>query len=192
MASPRESLYDVLGVPPDARPADIVRAYERLVAEFAKDTTPPDPRREARIREAYEVLSDAQRRADYDRLLQAPAAAPAFDRRKVLALGGIAAAIVVAAGYFTFGRSAAPAKAGRTAAEISADLVPSLGRVESFDISGKATPAGFAFTIANGVMATRAIRGYLLQLSVTYSTARRPPAQAGRGEERGDVYRSNP
>ncbi len=105
MAAPRESLYDALGVSPDARPIDIVRAYEQLVAEFRKDTTPPDPRREARIREAYNVLSDAQRRAEYDRLLQAPPPPPAFDRRKAWVLGGIAAAIVVAAGYFAFGRS---------------------------------------------------------------------------------------
>jgi DnaJ domain/Trypsin-like peptidase domain len=154
MAAPRESLYDVLGVSPGARPIDIARAYEQLVAEFAKDTTPPDPRREARIREAYNVLSDEQRREEYDRLLLAPPPEPAIDRRKAWALGGIAAAIVAAAGYVVFGRGAAPAKPGRPVAEIQADLVPSLGRVESFDISGKATSTGLAFTIASGVMAT--------------------------------------
>ncbi|MDH5263790.1 MAG: DnaJ domain-containing protein [Betaproteobacteria bacterium] len=152
MAPSRESLYDALGVPPGARPVDIERAYERLVAEFRKDTTPPDPRREARIREAYQVLSDEQRRAEYDRLRQAPP--PASDRRRIWVVGGLAAVIVVVAGYFAFGRSAAPGKPERGVAEIQADLVPSLGRVESFDISGKATPTGFAFTIANGVMAT--------------------------------------
>jgi hypothetical protein len=153
MAAPRGSLYDALGVPPDARPIDIVRAYEQLVAEFDKDTTPPDPRREARIREAFNVLSDAQRRAEYDRLREVPPP-PAFDRRKAAVLGGIAAAIVAAVGYLAFGRSPAPAKPSRTVAEIRADLVTSLGRVQGIDISGKATPTGFAFTIANGVMAT--------------------------------------
>lgn len=183
MAAPRESLYEALGVSPGARPIDIVRAYEQLVAEFRKDTTPPDPRREARIREAYQVLSDEQRRAEYDRLLQAPPPPPAFDRRKAWVLGGVAAVIVVAAGYFAFGRSAAPAKPGRSVAEIQADLVPSLGRVESFDISGKATPTGFAFTIANGVMATTC-EGLASGAQVVVTIGTRPvPARVSASDE---------
>lgn len=183
MAAHRESLYDALGVPPDARPVDIVRAYEQLVAEFAKDTTPPDPRREARIREAYQVLSDTERRAEYDRQRQAPPPPPAFDRRKAWVLGAIAAAAVVAAGYFFLGRGAPPAKAGRTVAEIQADLVPSLGRVESFDISGKATPTGFAFTIANGVMATTC-EGLASGAQVVVTIGTRPvPARVSASDE---------
>jgi hypothetical protein len=152
VSAPRESLYDVLGVEPDARPLDIARAYEQLVAEFGKDSTPPDPRREARIREAFNVLSDGHRREEYDLLLQAPP--PAFDRRKAAALGVAAAAVVLAVGYFAFGRSPVPAKPSRQMTEIQAILATSLGRVQSFDVSGKATPTGFAFTVEKGVMAT--------------------------------------
>jgi DnaJ domain len=183
MAAPRESLYDTLGVSAGARSIDIVRAYELLVAEFAKDTTPPDPRREARIREAYHVLSDEQRRAEYDRLREAPAPPPAVDRRKAWVLGGIGAVFVVAAGYFLFGRGAPPAQAGRTVAEIQADLVPSLGRVESFDISGKATSTGFAFTIANGVMATTC-EGLASGAQVVVTIGTRPvPARVSASDE---------
>ncbi len=78
MASREETHYATLGVPRDARPGEIARAHDRLTEEFRRDTTPPDPRREARVREAFAVLSDESRRAEYDRALDA---APSPGRR---------------------------------------------------------------------------------------------------------------
>jgi len=71
MPAPTQTLYDVLGVPPQASGPEIVKAYKRLVEEFGKATTAPDPRREALIRSAYATLSDDARRDEYDASLAA-------------------------------------------------------------------------------------------------------------------------
>lgn len=61
--------YELLGVARDAEPDEIKKAFRRLARESHPDTN-SDPGAEARFREiaeAYEVLSDPQRRAAYDR-----------------------------------------------------------------------------------------------------------------------------
>lgn len=70
-------LYRVLGVPPDASPAEIVRAYRRGARASHPDSRPDDPDALARFRaltEAYDVLGDPLRRAEYDQ--RQPSAAP--------------------------------------------------------------------------------------------------------------------
>ena len=62
--------YEVLGVPRDATEEDIRRAYRRLARENHPDVN-SDPGAEDRfkeISEAYEVLRDAEKRSQYDRL----------------------------------------------------------------------------------------------------------------------------
>jgi len=62
--------YEVLGVGRDATQDDIKKAFRRLARETHPDANPNDPEAEARFRqiaEAYEVLSDPQRRGAYDR-----------------------------------------------------------------------------------------------------------------------------
>lgn len=62
--------YEILGVPRDATGDDIKRAFRRLARDSHPDANPDDPDAEARFREiaeAYEVLSDAEKRASYDR-----------------------------------------------------------------------------------------------------------------------------
>lgn len=62
--------YATLGVARDASPEDIKRAFRRLARETHPDANPGDTTAEARFREiaeAYEVLSDADRRRRYDR-----------------------------------------------------------------------------------------------------------------------------
>lgn len=155
MTAPRESLYEALGVASDARPGEIARAYERLVADFALDTTPPDPRREARIREAFQVLADEARRAEYDRSLAAGGApARADGRTRLAATVGVAAALVVALAWYFSGPGEAPGNPGRPSSEIQAEIGGSVGRVRAIDLSGRAAETGFAFTVAEGVMAT--------------------------------------
>jgi hypothetical protein len=63
-------LYRRLHLSPDASPAEIARAYRRLAQHSHPDARPDDadaPRRFLAITEAYEILSDPQRRAHYDR-----------------------------------------------------------------------------------------------------------------------------
>lgn len=73
------SHYDVLQVSPDADPEVIDRAYRALSLKYHPDVTPEDSREAAhrrmqRINLAYAVLSDPQRRRDYDRtIVQEPA-----------------------------------------------------------------------------------------------------------------------
>ena len=61
--------YEALGVGRDATAEDIKNAFRRLARETHPDANPGDPSAEARFREiaeAYEVLSDPQRKARYD------------------------------------------------------------------------------------------------------------------------------
>jgi molecular chaperone DnaJ len=69
MSSTRD-YYEVLGVPRDADDATIKKAFRRLARELHPDVNKHDPDAEDKFKEAaeaYEVLSDADRRATYDR-----------------------------------------------------------------------------------------------------------------------------
>src|SRR5947209_20258949 len=62
--------YDVLGVPRDADDGAIKKAFRRLARELHPDVNSHDPNAEEKFKEAaeaYEVLSDPERRATYDR-----------------------------------------------------------------------------------------------------------------------------
>lgn len=62
--------YDVLGVARTATPDEIKKAYRRLAMANHPDRNPGDAEAEARFKEAaeaYEVLSNADKRARYDR-----------------------------------------------------------------------------------------------------------------------------
>jgi molecular chaperone DnaJ len=62
--------YDVLGVQRDASEQQIKKAFRRLARELHPDVNAHDPQAEEKFKEAaeaYEILSDAERRATYDR-----------------------------------------------------------------------------------------------------------------------------
>lgn len=66
----KRDYYDVLGVKRDAAEADIKQAYRRLAMKHHPDRNAEDKEAESRFKEAkeaYEVLSDARKRAAYDR-----------------------------------------------------------------------------------------------------------------------------
>ncbi|WP_024821821.1 MULTISPECIES: molecular chaperone DnaJ [Aminobacterium] len=71
MPSPgaQEDFYEILGVPRDASAADIKKAYRRLVRKYHPDANPGNMEAEEKFKKinaAYEVLSDSQKRAQYD------------------------------------------------------------------------------------------------------------------------------
>ncbi len=63
-------LYAVLEVERNCTEEELKRSYRRLARQYHPDTSPGDPAAEARFKEvsqAYEILSDPDRRANYDR-----------------------------------------------------------------------------------------------------------------------------
>ncbi|MBI3286755.1 MAG: molecular chaperone DnaJ [Chloroflexi bacterium] len=76
--SARRSYYEILGVDPSASEQEIKRAYRRLARQYHPDVNkgPDASERFKEINEAYEVLSDPQKRAQYDRFGQVP---PTFE-----------------------------------------------------------------------------------------------------------------
>jgi len=69
MATKRD-YYEILGVDRNASLDEIKRAYRRLALKYHPDRNPNDPEAEQKFKEAaeaYEVLSDPDKRARYDR-----------------------------------------------------------------------------------------------------------------------------
>jgi molecular chaperone DnaJ len=62
--------YEVLGLPRDATDQQIKKSFRQLARELHPDVNAHDPEAEEKFKEAaeaYEILSDAERRATYDR-----------------------------------------------------------------------------------------------------------------------------
>jgi molecular chaperone DnaJ len=75
----KRDYYEVLGVARDAAEADIKKAYRRLAMKHHPDRNPDNPEAEKNFKEAkeaYEVLSDAEKRAAYDRFGHAGVGGP--------------------------------------------------------------------------------------------------------------------
>ena len=72
-----KDLYAILGVSKDATDAEIKKAFRRKARELHPDVNkaPDAEDRFKELNEAYDVLSDANKRAQYDRFGTIPGAA---------------------------------------------------------------------------------------------------------------------
>src|SRR5918912_1584350 len=79
------TLYDTLGVKKDASTEEIKKAYRKLAAQYHPDKNPGDASAEEKFKEvqnAYDVLSDAEKRKQYDTFGSADGRGPGgFDPR---------------------------------------------------------------------------------------------------------------
>ena len=132
MAFPKKTLYEILGVPRDANESDIGYAHDRRVSELRR-ILPPDPSAQALVQQAFEILSDAKRRAAYDAQLVTVAERNAAAEQSTpdLEIGeeekplprlpwiplGIVAVIIVAGLVFVARKSEAPKPAAAPVAE---------------------------------------------------------------------------
>jgi molecular chaperone DnaJ len=124
--------YDVLGVQRSADDGEIKKAFRRLARELHPDVNRHDPDAEEKFKEAaeaYEVLSDSERRATYDRYghdgLRSGGYAPNFEGFGSVAdifdafFGG---GSPFGGGFGGGGRAAGPEQGGDVAVAVDIDL----------------------------------------------------------------------
>ncbi len=72
MQKTTKDLYKLLGLPREASQEDIRKAHRKLVRKYHPDANPEDPQAGERFKEiqqAYEVLSNPEKRREYDKRL---------------------------------------------------------------------------------------------------------------------------
>jgi molecular chaperone DnaJ len=119
--------YEVLGVARDASEQEVKKSFRRLARELHPDVNAHDPQAEEKFKEAaeaYEILSDPDRRATYDRYghegLRSGGYAPNFDGFG--SIGDLFDAFFGGSSPFS-GRSTGPAAGGDVAVAVEVDLL---------------------------------------------------------------------
>src|SRR5436189_5034836 len=88
MATRNPTYYEILGISSGAKHTEVGLAFNRKMAALRRPDAPPDLKGETKLREAFEVLSDLDRRAEYDKQRFAAKLKPAFGRSHAVAAVG--------------------------------------------------------------------------------------------------------
>src|SRR5215218_9768334 len=105
MSAMATDYYERLGVARDASETEIKKAFRRLARELHPDVNAHDPEAESKFKsaaEAYEVLSDPERRATYDRYGPEGLRSGGYQPSGFGSFSAIFDAFSVAAGSFPF------------------------------------------------------------------------------------------
>jgi len=129
--------YEVLGVERGASPQEVKKAFRQLARELHPDVNAHDPDAEEKFKEAaeaYEILSDEERRATYDRYghegLRSGGYAPNFDAFG--SIGDLFEAFFGGAGAGgAFGARSGPTPGGDVAVAVDIDLLEASHGVKS-------------------------------------------------------------
>jgi molecular chaperone DnaJ len=120
----KRDAYEVLGVARSAGESEVKKAFRKLARELHPDVNNHDPQAEEKFKEAaeaYEILSDADRRATYDRYghdgLKRGGQSPNFE-----GFGSISDLFDAFFGGGGFGGGAAPRGGGDAAVDVEIDL----------------------------------------------------------------------
>ncbi|HUC00358.1 MAG TPA: molecular chaperone DnaJ [Solirubrobacterales bacterium] len=138
--------YEVLGVSRDADETEIKKAFRGLARELHPDVNGHDPEAEAKFKEAaeaYEVLSDAERRRTYDAYGHEGLRSGGYDPRGASSFGSLDDLLQSLfggsggfGGAFGFGGGGGPANGGDILVGVEielADVVEGVRREVSFD-----------------------------------------------------------
>jgi molecular chaperone DnaJ len=124
-STPRDP-YEVLGISREATEQEVKKSFRRLARELHPDVNAHDPQAEEKFKEAaeaYEILSDPERRATYDRYghegLRSGGYAPNFEGFG--SIGDLFDAFFGGSSPFG-GRAAGPAAGGDVAVAVELDL----------------------------------------------------------------------
>lgn len=176
MSTRKQTYYDLLGIPPNAKHNDVGLAFNRKMRAIRREDAPPDLKAETKLKEAFAVLSDLDKREAYDAQLRAARLKPRFGKNHA----AIAALFVVAigAGLFWYLKphllpemvALEQQGPGKPYQEILNGAIPAVGRLQAVEMSGQAVHAGIAFTVEEGVAVTSCLGlSPTAQLSVSIS-----------------------
>ncbi len=153
MAKEQRTHYETLGVKPNVKHHELTFLYDRLMSARKREDAPPDQKADTALRNAFDVLSDPDRREAYDRELALARLKPPSGRRNQVIAVAFVVLVGAGVGWYAMKRGTPePLAHARPVEQVKEEANLAVARLQSTDMSGATKPAGLAFAIDNGVM----------------------------------------